>query len=170
MMIRDLIRNLTRWLLLGIGIIFLGLSSLMLLLSSKQIHKNQLQFADMQDLVAAVEKFELKNNRVPTKHEFTNLLVGLPIRYPEAYEFASSPEECHVQIAGGWPKAPGWVIYYWRGEWYEYYSSWNKQNTLAEQATWWGFCGPLLFCPLVAGLFIGCSFLPVLKRKKSSSV
>lgn len=158
------IRILIRCLLLGIGMIFLGLSGI-LVLSAKQIHKNKLELADMKDRVAAVEKFEFKNNRLPTKDEFPSLLIGLPVRYAEVYEIASTSRDCPFEVAGGWPNTPGWVIYFWRGEWYDYYTSWNKHYTLAEQATWWGFCGPMLFCPVAAVLFIGLGFLPVLRQK-----
>jgi hypothetical protein len=161
----QLIRILIRCLLFGIGMIFLGLSGFVLL-SAKQVHKNQLEFADMKDRVAAVEKFESKNNRPPSKEELPSVLAGLPVRYSETqYKFASTPDYCPIKVPGGWPNTSGWILYFWRGEWYEYYTSWNKHYTLAEQATWWGFCGPMLFCPVAAVLFIGLSFLPVLKRR-----
>jgi len=162
----NFLRILIRCLLLALGIIFLGLSGVVLL-SGEQIHKNQLELADMNDRVGAVEKFEIKNNRPPTKEELPNVLAGLPVRYfANGYELAATPEDCPITIPGGWPKTPGWVLYFWRGEWYEYYTSWNKHYTLAEDATWWGFCGPMLFCPVAAALFVGLSFLPVLKRRK----
>jgi hypothetical protein len=75
----QLIRILIRCLLFGIGMIFLGLSGFVLL-SAKQVHKNQLEFADMKDRVAAVEKFESKNNRPPSKEELPSVLAGLPVR------------------------------------------------------------------------------------------
>jgi hypothetical protein len=75
-----MLRILMRCLLLALGMIFLGLSVL-LLLSGQQIRKNRLELADMQDRVAAVEKFELKNNRPPSKEEFQSVIAGLPVRY-----------------------------------------------------------------------------------------
>jgi hypothetical protein len=160
-----MLRILMRCLLLALGMIFLGLSVL-LLLSGQQIRKNRLELADMQDRVAAVEKFELKNNRPPSKEEFQSVIAGLPVRYSVNYKFAPTPADCQITVPGGWPKTTGWVIYYWRGEWYEYYTSWDKHYTLAQEATWWGFCGQVLFSPVVAGMFIGLSFLPSFRRKK----
>jgi len=162
-----MLRILIRCLLVTFGLIFLGLSGLVLL-SGKQINKNRLELADMQDRVTAVEKFELKNYRAPTKEELHGLFTGLPVRHiaNDEYDLASTPRDCPFEVPGGWPDTPGWVIYFWRGEWYEYYSSWNKHYTLTEQASWWGFCGPMLFCPLAAAIFIGTSFLPAVRRKR----
>jgi hypothetical protein len=165
--IKRMLRLIVRIFLIVFGMIFLGLSSLVLL-SGKQINKNRLELADMRDRVAVVEKFELKNNRPPSKKEFQDLLVGLPVRYfAETYEFASTEAECPVNAPGGWPKTPGWTIYFWRGEWYEYYTSWNKHYTLEEQSTWWRFCGPFLFCPIAAALLLGSSFLPVFRPTRA---
>jgi hypothetical protein len=160
-----MLRAFIRFLLLTLGTIILIISGLMLLLSRKQIHKNRLELADMRDRVAAVEKFELKNNRLPAKDEFQALLAALPSRYGKhAYEIASS-DNCPIIVSGDSPKTPGWVIFFWRGEWFEYYCSWNKYYTLTEQASWWGFCGIILFMPLVGCVLIAGSFIPALNRK-----
>jgi len=166
-MVNNLIRLLIRCLLFGLGMIFLALSGV-LFLSAKQIHKNRLVLADMQDRVAAVEKFESKSNRLPTREEFPGLLTDLPVRnHAYNYEFASSSNDCPFNVPGGWPQTSGWAIYFWRGEWEEFYTSWNKHYTLTEQSTWWGFCGPLLFCPVAAVCFIAASFLPVLRKRRA---
>jgi hypothetical protein len=160
------VRTFIRFLLLTLGIFILIISGLMLLLSSKQIHKNRLELAAMRDRVAAVEKFELKNNRPPAKDEFQGLLAVLPSRYGRhPYEIASTSDDCPIKVSGDWPKTSGWVLYFWRGEWYEYYCSWNKYHTLTGQASWWGFCGIILFMPLVGCVLIAGSFIPALNRK-----
>jgi len=148
--------------------IFLILTFLVLL-SAKQINKNRLQLAEMQECVGKVEAFRSQNHRLPTKEEFHGILAGLARHNVSLGEFelSSTPQDCPIQVPGGWPNASGWVMYYWRGEWYEYYTSWNNRYTLTEQASWWGFCGPMLFSPLAAVLFIGSSFLPALRRKKA---
>ena len=66
----------------------------------------------------------------------------------------------------GWPASGGWVLWFWRGEWAEYYSSWDGHYTLADQLSWWDFCWPnLVGFAIAAGLLL-LSRLPLLRDPK----
>lgn len=152
-----------RYILLLLAIVFSGLSCL-LLLSAKQISKNRLELADMRDRVGAVRRFQTEQGRLPNDKEFRTLCTSLPVRYFSfQYYIASKPEDCTIQIPEGW-KSGGWVMWYWRGEWFEHYSSWDDYYTLAEQASWWGFCGIMVFFPFIALLSFALWFATALKR------
>ena len=158
-------RTILRYLCFATAIGVFVLSFFALLLSSKQISKNRLELADMQDRVEAVKKYYREKGHLPNNDAFQALSDALPVRYMRSpYHFASSERDSEVAVSTQWP-TNGWVISYWRGEWHEYYTSWNEYYTLTEQSTWWGFCGIVLFSPLIAGLLFVCCFTPVLKKR-----
>jgi hypothetical protein len=150
-----------RNLLFSLGILFSGLSLVVLFLSAPQISKNRLDLLDMRACIEAVKGFQKERHRLPGGEEFRILSASLPSR--NEYWLATTPEECAIQMPGGW-KAGGWAMWYWRGEWNEYYSSWNDFYSLTDQASWWGFCGFLLFLPILALLFLAAAFIPFLRR------
>ena len=163
-----MLRTAIRYLFLSIAIVFSGISLLVLLVSGKQISQNRLELADMQDRVEAVKKFQKEQGHLPTDDELRVLPSCLPIRhFGNEYRVASNSRDCAIKIPEEWPKSGGWVMWFWRGEWHEYYSSWNNHYTLAEQASWWGFCGVLLFLPVVAISFFAAYFSPFLRKKRA---
>ena len=58
-----------------------GIASLLLLLSVKQIEKNEKIFLDMQDMVEAIKAFQKNYDRLPEKAEVKKLSLVLPKRY-----------------------------------------------------------------------------------------
>jgi hypothetical protein len=112
--------------------------------SRRQIAKNRSILADMQDRVAAIEEFERKEARLPSETELSEISERLPTRYFR-YDYQLDTRSGGAIDAGyptGWPVSGGWVLWFWRGEWAEYYSSWDRHYTLSEQLSWWAFSWP----------------------------
>ena len=160
-----MLRALTRYSIILISIALGGLSCLLLLMSWKQINKNQKVLADMKDRVVAIRGFQKDHERLPTKNELEGISRSLPVRYT-AYDYELQTSSNGMLSITNWPQSGGWALSFWRGEWTEYYTSWNEEYSLTQQASWWGFCGPLLFCPVVAVLLFFTSRLRVLQSKK----
>ena len=122
--------------------------------------------ADMRDVVAAIKSFQQRSGRLPTDAELSKIEDALPRRYPLKYDFCfgappSQPGENYPSEA----KNGGWMIWYWRGEWSEFYSSWDDHYSLEDQADFWRFCGPLIWAPPTAAAFFVLGFIPRLRRK-----
>ena len=148
--------------------VFFGLVSLLIPLSSSQVAKNKKLLADMQDCVRAIKDFEKKSGWLPTQEELGKIEDSLPRRYSLRYgfRFGAPPSQPDMSYPKDRPLSEGWMIWYWRGEWSEYYSSWDDHYSLDEQASWRGFCGPLLFAPLVAAAFLALRMIPALRKEE----
>ena len=155
-----------RIILLVLAVIF-GLVSLLIPLSSSQVSKNKKLLADMQDCVREVREFEKKFGSLPTEEELGKIEDSLPRRYSLRYgfRFGAPPSQPGMIYPKAKPESEGWMIWYWRGEWSEYYSSWDDHYSLEEQASWWGFCGPLLFAPVISAGFLALRSLRVLRKQ-----
>jgi hypothetical protein len=167
--ISNSVRILIRAVFIVVGVFCVSVSALLFLAGSKQVAKNKAVFADMKDCVSAVQAFAIKEGRLPDHNEFTNIIATLPIRYHRYnYELSDSPEKARIQIEGlkSWPKG-GWVLYFWRGEWHEWYSSWNGRYSMANQLTIWNFGGPIIIGAALLGL--GCFFAIQHKRLRKNT-
>jgi hypothetical protein len=155
-----------RIILMVLTVLF-GLVSLFIPLSSSQVAKNKNLLADMQDCVRAIKEFEKKFGRLPTEEELGKIEDSLPRSYSLRYgfRFGVPPSQRDMSYPKARPESEGWMIWYWRGEWSEYYSSWDDHYSLEEQASWWGFCGPLLFAPVIAVGFFALRSLRVLRKE-----
>lgn len=111
----------------------------------RQVEKNKLVFADFKDRVSAVRVFIRDVGRLPGESELAEITAALPVReFKYKYELADSPEKMvHINKLGNWPKG-GWALYFWRGEWHEWYSSWNDHYYMEDQLSLWGFAGPFI--------------------------
>ena len=142
-----------------------GLISLLILASVNQVNKNEMLLTDVRSIVAAIYAFKQTNDRLPTVSELSTLEDSVPRRYPLKYNFKfgvppSQPGENYpTQL-----KAGEWIIWYWRGEWSEYYSSWDNHYSLEEQTDLWNFCKPILWAPFATIALIGLGIYPW-KRK-----
>jgi len=137
-----------------------GLLSLMVLGTAQQISKNRGELADMKDRVQAIQDFHNRNSRFPSHEELKQLSDSLRTRwYRKEYYLDISPREnTRTGYPSNWPATGGWVLSFWRGEWDEYYSSWDDHYTLADKLSWWYYNGPLMFSPLLFLLFLGSSY------------
>ena len=98
--------------------------------------KNLVVLADMKDRVQAVREFQRQNARLPSNQEIAALSSVLPIRYFRyEYQIETSPISRDPDFPKNWPTAGGWVLSFWRGEWKEYYSSWDDRYTLSTPLT-----------------------------------
>jgi hypothetical protein len=102
----------------------------------------------MRAVVRSVREFKAKAGRLPTNEDLYQL---------SGYYFGQPPPspgapELHVPPGG-------WIIWYWRGEWPEYYTSWDDHYSLEEGLSLWGFCRPLTFMPVAAVLCFVFSFV-----------
>ena len=135
-------------------------------MSWKQINKNQKILADMKDRVVAIRGFQKDRERLPTKNELKSISSSLPLRYT-TYDYELQTSSKGMLSRTNWPQSGGWALSFWREEWTEYYTSWNEEYSLTQKASWWGFCGPLLVCPVVGALLFFTSRLPALRSMKS---
>ena len=140
------------------------ISSLLFLGTFTQNEKDQAVFADMKDRVAAVRTFTAREGRLPNDIEFSSLIASLPVRYYRYdYKLSDSPEKTSLAIEGlGKESKGGWVLYFWRGEWHEWYSSWNDHYSLANRSTLWK-SERIVMCWI--GLF-GVGFLVLSRHKR----
>lgn len=122
--------------------------------------KNLLVLADMKDRVQAVRDFQRQNARFPDKEELAHLSRALPVRYHlYDYYLSFSPLSGDREYPKGWPSAGGWVLCFWRGEWSEYYSSWDDRYSLSVQLTAWDDYGFALSVSIVLFLLSRMPFL-----------
>jgi hypothetical protein len=148
------VRLIVKGSLIVCGVFCVLVSALLLSIGSKQAAKNKTVLADMKDRVSAVQAFASKEGRLPDRKEFTNLIASLPVRFTTFdYQLSDARETTPVKIEGlqTWPKG-GWVLYFWRGEWFEWYSSWNDHYSLADQVTIWSFGGSFMIATGLVGL------------------
>ena len=138
--------------------------SLLVLVGIGQVEKNRKVAADLADRADAVRKFVAQTQRLPTETELEGLSASLPTRYPPRYHYslnASIPEA--PRSPNGTLDTTNWVLSFWRGEWSDYYCSWNGYSSVGAQTSILGFCGPFIVAPLVA---VG-SFYAAHRRKHS---
>ncbi len=80
-----------------------------------------------------IEEFRIENKRLPSKEEFRNKIsrsfnVQSPSRNVRYYT-SNFPDESLDKFETT-PTENSFLLSYWRGEWMEYYSSWEERNTL----------------------------------------
>ena len=158
-----------RFVFLTLAVLF-SLMSLLIPLSASQIAKNKMLLADMRDCVRSIKEFEKNFGRLPSEEELGKIEDSLPRRYSLRYgfRFGAPPSQTDMSYPKARPESEGWMIWYWRGEWSEYYSSWDDHYSLEHQASWWGFFGPLLFAPLGAVIFFCIRSLNILRKNGSN--
>ena len=107
--------------------------------------KNFIVLADMKERVEAVREFQRQKARLPTDEELAALSSALPVRlHRYEYHIEASKGSSDPDYPQNWPATGGWVLSFWRGEWWEYYSSWDDRYTLSKQLTAWdGYGFPL---------------------------
>ena len=150
------LKLLARSILLALAIIF-GFISALIPFTGGQIQKNRLLLADMRDRVDAVREFHTRNLRLPTQREFTPLSASLPARsHLYDYQINQSGSSNDPFAPRESPYAGGWTLSIWRGEWNDFYSSWDNRYTLSDRLSYRAFWGWLLWSPLLA---IGLLFL-----------
>ena len=155
-----------RVILILLGMIF-AFGSLLIPASFKQVRKNQMLLSDMQDMVHAIQSFKSKTMRLPNEDELSKIEDSIPRRYSLRYHFhfgvpPSQPDDKYPKE----PKDGGWILWYWRGEWSEYYSSWNDHYSLKDQLSPSDFYGPLIWAPIISTVCFGlAAFLPIFKSK-----
>ncbi len=139
--------------------------SLMIPGAFSQVQKNKMLLADMKDVVTAINSFKEKVGRLPTDDELSKIEDSLPRRYSLRYDFNFGPPPS--QPGEDYPEKAlngGWIIWYWRGEWSEFYSSWDNHYSLEDQVSPSSFYGPFIWAPVASVIFLGLAFLPALKR------
>ena len=161
-------RRIARWITLAACLLTAALSLIVLATGGKQVAKNRLVLADMQDRVTAIEAFQSREARLPSAGELASISQTLPVRYFQ-YDYQLDTTAGGGVDSGypqGWPASGGWVLWFWRGEWAEYYSSWDRHYTLGDQLSWWAFSWPgILGFAIAAGLLL-LSRLPLLRGPK----
>ena len=131
--------------------------------------KNLLVLADMKDRVQGVREFQRQNARLPSNEEIAVLSSALPVRhFRYQYQIETSPISHDRDFPKNWPAAGGWVLSFWRGEWREYYSSWDDRYTLSTQLTAWDDYGFPLVVAIGLVLFSRLSFLRNKKKEQPS--
>jgi hypothetical protein len=167
-LVRPVTRRLASWIAIAACFLITALSLLIVGTSGKQIAKNRLVLADMQDRVSAIEGFQSREGRLPTAGELASMSQTLPVRYLQYdYELQTRPGGgIDSDYPQGWPASGGWILSFWRGEWTEYYSSWDRHYTLADQLSWWAFSWPgVVGFGIAAGLLLLCRS-PLLRGPK----
>jgi hypothetical protein len=131
-----------------------------------QVQKNKMLLADMKDAVTAIKQFKEKTGHLPTDHELSKIEDSLPRRYSLRYNFSFGPPPS--QPGQNYPEKAlndGWIISYWRGEWSEYYSSWDNHYSLEDQLSPSDFYGPFIWAPVASLMFFSLAFLPAFRKK-----
>jgi hypothetical protein len=126
-----------------------------------QIKKNR-EFKNTQlaPLVNKVDSFLVTNNRLPSEGEFNKMyrtLTLLPtVEYYQADKFEGIPELDKIQKG-----RENYVLVAWRGEWNEYYTSWDDHYSVDDFTKLEGLYN-FLFSLLIGGL----PFILILKFVK----
>lgn len=116
-----------------------------------QISRNQ-EFKDRElvPLVNKIDSFLIIRERIPTEGEFNKmyrtLTLSPTVEYYQADNFEGIPELEQVEKG---PK--NYVLVRWRGEWNEYYTSWNHHYSTDDFQSSSGIYN-LLFSLVVGGL------------------
>jgi hypothetical protein len=83
---------------------------------------------------AYVDGFAQSHGRLPTDTEFSEWAALQPESAHSAryFHFIASPTKFPTEIIDkfGKPTDGGYIFEYWGGEWFEYYASWVRKNTL----------------------------------------
>lgn len=130
-----------RFLLLLIGWTGLVFTAIWVFVGTHQSFKNLRINRDFKAAVSRVQDFRSEKGRLPTDLEMAAITAKLPVR---GHQFDYELNITHSLI----PLPPGsvlndevWTLSFWRGEWREYYLSWNGYNSLDWQSSWFMFCG-----------------------------
>jgi hypothetical protein len=97
-----------------------------------QISKNrEFKDAELVPLVNKVDSFLTTHGRLPTEGEFNKMyrtLTHLPtVEYYQADSFEGIPELKQAERG-----TKNYVVVVWRGEWNEYYTSWNQHYSVDD--------------------------------------
>jgi hypothetical protein len=80
-----------------------------------------------------IEYFKSEHRRPPTDAEFNTWASGFPLvpySNPNGMQLSYSSFADEAIKMFGPPVAGGYLLVYWRGEWFEYYASWAKRSSL----------------------------------------
>ena len=164
-------RRIARRIILAACLLTTALSLIEVAGGPKQVAKNRRTLADMQERIAAIEAFQSKEARLPSDEELARIDQGLPVR-DSRFNYWLDTTPYRVAQPGypqGWPASGGWVLRLWRGEWEEYYSSWDRHYTLGDQLSWWAFSWPGFIGFAIAGVLFLLSRLPLLRSRDRSN-
>ncbi|RLS39288.1 MAG: hypothetical protein DWH81_08735 [Planctomycetota bacterium] len=138
-----------RVLLLLIGWTGLVFTAIWVFVGTHQSFKNLRINRDFKAAVSCVQDFRSVTGKLPTDIELAMLTAKLPVREHRFNYEVNSTLSLVPQPAGGELNNTVWTLSFWRGEWAEYYLSWNGYNSLDWQSSWLLFCGlqslPTLF-------------------------
>ncbi len=113
--------------------------------------------AALLDRAEAVKQFVARAHRLPDNKELNALFEGLPSHRAPGYQYTlniSLPDS--PLPPNGVSDTSQWTLSLWRGEWNEYYCSWNGYISLTTQtANIWKVCGPCIPAPFAA---VGCFY------------
>lgn len=152
------------YILLAMGLFFSFFTALMIMVFLGQLTKNRKIYCDFNDRIQAVYEFRIRAGRLPTESELDQLSAMLPIRHSGFdYEINTTLAEVPQPMPGNL-NGDNWTLSFWRGEWSEYYLTWNGVNTLEWQSSFFRMSTTFVFPPLIAS--IGC-FLGAWKQNQS---
>ena len=112
------------------GLAFIGVAVVAVLGTAivKQ-HAKDKQFVqeELLPLATHIEQFRMKSGRLPTDEEFEAWYRNNP-QMPARLYFSHKPDFCSSWGEDG----KAFLVGAWRGEWFEYYQSWDKK-TFSEE-------------------------------------
>lgn len=121
-------------------------------------HQIQKEFHDASTFI---DSFIQSNGRLPTDAEFikwasTRSETAYSARY---FHLITSQTKFPIDIIDkfGKPSSNGYIIQYWRGEWFEYYISWINMTTLRlDPSSFYLFGTPTIDCSalIIVSLFM----------------
>lgn len=142
------------YLILGTGLISSFVTAIMFFACIAQLSRNRKVHGDFMDRVQLVSDFRNKEGRLPTDIELNQLSGSLPVRFFRYnYEINTTLSKV-TRPPHGELSVDNWTLSFWRGEWSEYYLSWNGENTLDWQASGFRMGGTFVLPPLI--ITIGC--------------
>jgi hypothetical protein len=100
--------------------------------------KNRHVLDGMREQVQGIQEFERIHGRLPTNGPGGGPNVHKGGRSSLYYLFTRPGQFSDERFRGKWPAHGGWVLGLWRGEWFEYYTSWNDHYTVADAVSVWG--------------------------------
>src|SRR4030095_8756336 len=149
-MMKGFMRLLMKALMRTLAVIAIAFSLLVGGLIGRQIFKDNLVLADMRDRVVAVREFQSKEGRLPSETELADISSKQLRRYHD-YDYRISTftkQFSDSRFQKQWPASGGCVLSFCRGEWNEYYTSWDDRYTLLDglsilsyRTFWLAACG-----------------------------
>ena len=108
---------------------------------TERIAKDRAYLAQFQQITAQVKQYRARFHHFPNDAELASFgpTAGFPqfqinASTPTAEALAASEDDAPPDFSKALP-AGGFVLRFWRGEWYEYYASWSGETTLVPTAT-----------------------------------